>query len=82
MDTRTVTLNGTEFTIPDDELKDPHPDQVGFGWQCPSRDGATHAVCTVADQHDDAVMHIAHDGEGNVIAMWDAAHGWKLEAAR
>lgn len=75
METRTVQINGTQFTIPADELPDPHPREAG--WGCPSHDAASDAVCTISGRHGDDVMHIAHDGEGQVMAMWDAAHGYR-----
>lgn len=78
MDTRIVTINGTEFRIPADELTDPHPNLAGGS--CPWFDTATDAVCTLGTSGPEhgGTAHIAHDGDGYVIAIWDDSHGYQL----
>lgn len=70
---RVVTLNGVPLAIPREELQDPHPDLAGG--DCPWLDRATGAVCTISSPHADG--HIAHDGYGQVIAIWDEDHGYR-----
>jgi hypothetical protein len=68
METRIIRIQGQEFTIPDDELRDPHPDLPGGTCMADEPD-PWPGVCTL-DKHPSEVMHIAHDGEHNVLAMW------------
>ena len=71
-----VTINGRAFPVPDGELRDPHPDRAGG--DCQWHDRSTGAACTAPTPHDDdGILHIAHDGDGNVMAMWDDAHGYR-----
>lgn len=69
---RTVHVNGVPLRVPQEELPDPHPELAGGS--CPWLDQATNAVCTVSGPHGTA--HIAHDGCGQVIALWDEEHGY------
>jgi hypothetical protein len=86
LETRIVRINGGFYRIPWCELPDPHPDGYGpshgprFGETC----GATEpdwpacdlggATCTLpphaGDDPERGTMHIAHNGESQVIAIW------------
>lgn len=73
---RVVAINGHQFMVPCDELRDPNPG--GGGGECPWFDSTTGMVCTIASEHPAEIMHIAHDSEGNVVAMFDMNHGRRL----
>lgn len=74
---RIIRVNGTPVRIPAAEFPDPAPNRAGE--QCgeieiegPNGEGGV-AVCTLPP-HDDSpglgTWHIAHDGEGQVLAIW------------
>ena len=82
--TRLVRINGGVFRILSDELPDPHPDGYGpaygpeYGDSCGAEEPdwpgmAGCAVCTLPPHSTDprhGVMHIAHNGDDQVIAIW------------
>jgi hypothetical protein len=67
-----VRIQGAVFTVPADELTDPHPDAAGKckavepDWS-PVSGGS---VCTIGC-HPASTAHVAHDGDRNVIAIWN-----------
>jgi hypothetical protein len=81
--TKTVRIDGRHYTVPRDELTDPHPDQAGG---CRALEPEGEATCTLRP-HAAAAAHIAHDGNGDVIAIWHtrpcagAADGERISAS-
>jgi hypothetical protein len=65
--TRIVRINCAPFRVPADELPDPNADRPGGTCRAGEPNGG--AVCTL-DVHAPDIMHIAHGGNGEVIAMW------------
>jgi hypothetical protein len=70
---KVVRVTGQLCPVPELELTDPHRDSPSGGCGAYEPDWPSvpaGAVCTL-DPHDPRIMHIAHDGDGDVIAMWD-----------
>jgi hypothetical protein len=70
MDTRIVRINGIPFRIIADELPDPHPERPGRACAADEPDNPYGAAVCTLDGHGADIMHIGHDGERRVIAMW------------
>lgn len=69
MESKVVRINGLPFHVPLAELTDPSPDRPAVC--CSAREPAAwgQGACTLAP-HEPYVLHIAHDPEGNVVALW------------